>query len=280
MPPKVSEYMSSPVIAANPSDNLAHVRRLMIRHDIGCIVVVDSEGKPLGIITKRDFIKIAVDRNLSTRPLDTILARELLNTKFPILDPNDNIVDAARILLRERSHYGIVVSEGRVQGILSSTDLVRAYAERYEGKARVRDYMSHEVPVADRTHTIHYVAELMSQSKHCRVIIVDGDKPIGIITETDLAFMEVPRRTEDKPYRKSVGQTPRGHVGVLRFYTIPLAEDLMTSDLITINADEDLASAARIIVDEGIGGLPVVDSEGKLIGLITRVEILKALSEM
>ena len=280
MPPKVNEYMSTPVIAVNPTDSLAHVRKLMIRHDISCVLVVKSE-QPVGLVTKRDFVKIAADRRLYTRPLEAILAREVMASRVPTLKPTDSIADAARQMLKENTHYAVVVDEEGVVGILSSTDLVRAYSERYRGEATVKDYYSKDVVTVNRTHTLHYIAEAIANSKHGRVIVVDGRRPVGIITETDLAFLEARRgRVEDKPYKKKLGRSPRGHVAMIRTYLVPIAEEIMTPNPITASLEEDLADAAATMIENDVGGLPVVDAEGDLTGILTRLEILRALSGM
>lgn len=279
MPPKVEEYMSMPVIAVNPTDNLAHVRNLMVRHDVGCVVVVEGD-EPIGLITKAEFVKVVLDQNMYSKPLDTILARDVMRKDFLTLPPSLSIVDAARQMLRSDSNYAIVSWEEGL-GILSSTDLVRAYAEKYEGEAKVREYYSRDVPIVSRTHTLHFIAEAIASSKHGRVVVVEGGRPVGIITETDLTFINVEftgfRR---RSYKKKVGRAPRGHLAVVRAYLVPIAEEIMTSNPVTIGLDDDMALAARIMIDKDIGGLPVVDSEGYFEGIVTRLEILRALSKM
>ncbi|MNN93831.1 inosine 5'-monophosphate dehydrogenase [compost metagenome] len=64
----------------------------------------------------------------------------------------------------------------------------------------------------------------------------------------------------------------------VREYFVPLAKDIMSEDLVTIKGDEDAAYAAQIMVANGIGALPVVDDEGRLIGLITKHEFVKAVA--
>jgi acetoin utilization protein AcuB len=56
-------------------------------------------------------------------------------------------------------------------------------------------------------------------------------------------------------------------------------EDLMISDPITVNPDEDIEMAARLIYRHKIGGIPVVDGE-KLVGIITESDILRAFIDM
>ena len=57
-------------------------------------------------------------------------------------------------------------------------------------------------------------------------------------------------------------------------------QDVMTRKVITVSADTPLETAARIMVDNKIGGLPVVDGDGAVIGIITETDIFKAFIEL
>jgi CBS domain-containing protein len=59
-----------------------------------------------------------------------------------------------------------------------------------------------------------------------------------------------------------------------------LAKDVMKYDPITISQDSDLADAAQIMAMNRISGLPVVDSDGNLVGIITKTDIVKAIADI
>ena len=61
--------------------------------------------------------------------------------------------------------------------------------------------------------------------------------------------------------------------------SIFLARDVMTHDPMTISKDSDLANAARIVSRNKISGIPVVDSTGDLIGIVTKSDIVRAIYE-
>jgi len=56
-------------------------------------------------------------------------------------------------------------------------------------------------------------------------------------------------------------------------------EQVMTRDVVTVNYDDPIEEAARLMVDHRIGGLPVM-REGELVGIITETDIFKAFMEM
>ena len=279
MPPKVSSYMSSPVIAASPTDSLAHIRNLMLRHDISTVVIVDENERPMGVVSRKELLRIAVARNWFSRPIDRILASEVMAKPY-IVKPSISIKRAANIMLKRDLWSLVVVENEKLVGIITRTDLTKAYAEKYYGKVKVKDYMETNVPIVAPTHTAYYVAELLYRTNLRRVIVADKEKPVGIITESDLAFVEgLTFRSKTKTFRKRPGKSPRGKYAMVRYYLIPLASDIMTPNLITIEPESDLAEAADAMIVNGISSLPVVDN-GKLFGIISKTNILKAITEV
>jgi len=280
MAPKISTYMSTPVIAASPYDNLAHIRKLMIRHHIGRIVIVEG-NRPVGIITKSDFIRAIFSRRRFTKPLEEIKAEEIMTRDLIVVDENRSIKAAAKLMVRKGvSGLPVVAKNGDLVGIITLTDITRAYAERYSGRVLVKEAMRTDVPTVHRTHSLFYVAELVSRDEAGKVVVVDGEKPVGIITKSDIAFINpiLLGYREMKYVRRFSSE--KGRATAIRIYTIPIAGDIMTPDLLTIGLEEDLALAADTMIKNNISALPVVDSDGNLAGIITKIEIAKTLTRI
>lgn len=53
------------------------------------------------------------------------------------------------------------------------------------------------------------------------------------------------------------------------------AKDIMTTDVIVAYKDDDIANVAKLLIKEKIGGLPVVDDENKVVGIISETDIMK-----
>lgn len=56
-----------------------------------------------------------------------------------------------------------------------------------------------------------------------------------------------------------------------------MVQDLMSRDVVTVNPDTPLKEAARVLLEHRISGLPVVDSEQKLVGIVTEADFLTAI---
>ncbi len=280
MAPKVSTYMSTPVIAASPYDNLAHIRKLMIRHHIGRIVIVEG-SRPVGIITKSDFIRAIFSRRRFAKPLEEIKAEEVMTRDLIVIDENRSIKAAAKLMVRKNvSGLPVVSKNGELVGIITLTDITKAYAERYIGRVLVKEAMRTNVPTVHKTHSLFYVAELISRDEAGKIIVVDGEKPVGIITKSDIAFINpfLLGYRDMKYVRRFTSE--KGRATAVRIYTIPIAGDIMTTNLLTIGLDEDLALAADTMIKNNISALPVVDSDENLAGIVTKIEIAKTLTRI
>ncbi len=119
---------------------------------------------------------------------------------------------------------------------------------------RVRSLMiENPITVSDRT-SVQEAIHVMEENAIRHLPVVDhGQKLVGWVTLGDM----------------KQGLLPAVVTGV------SLA-DLMIREPITVSADEDIESAARIIFERKIGGLPVVNGNGKVIGVITVTDILGA----
>ncbi len=113
-------------------------------------------------------------------------------------------------------------------------------------------------------------------------VINSGGRCVGIITEADLvmtgedADLHLPHYFE--LFGGFVFLEPLSHFeDRLRKATAALARDLMTEDPVTIEPDAPVRDAARLISRSKHNRLPVVE-HGRLVGVVTRVDVLEALT--
>lgn len=274
---RVGDLMNSPVVVINGTDTLAYARNLMLREGVSRLVVVKGT-RPIGTITRRDIIRSLRNYKMRQRDFDSILVSEVMRTPVTTIDENAPIAEAARRMVSANIKGLPVVNQvGELLGIITKTDLTRYFAEMMRSKYTVGDLcQSERLPVINRHHTVYRVMDVMEELGTDRVIVVEEDRPIGIITETDLSFIRPPKASNS--FLKGA-RAESEEVSSTRFYLIPVAEDIMTPDPLTANLSEDASRAAEKLIDNGIGGLPVVNDEGLLVGLITKFDFVKALAK-
>ncbi|NOZ82584.1 MAG: CBS domain-containing protein [Euryarchaeota archaeon] len=280
---KVHEYMSSPVVAVPESATLEHVRNLMVKNRISRVLVVEG-SKPVGIVTHRDIAKLLADggapwrrRPPAKQVVSRVMSRELLT-----VDADAEVQEASAMMLEHGISSLPVMRGEELAGIITATDLLRAYMENMEGMHRVEEVMTPQVITANPDHTLVHVLELMEKHRITRVVICEGASPVGIVTARDLSLVEVSdpvsgvKSTMLRYVRKDVpaGRARRRYVKRLSLIT---AGEVMSTPLITTSPEEDCATAAERMLEHGISSLPVV-SDNALKGVVTKRDIIRAMA--
>jgi acetoin utilization protein AcuB len=133
---------------------------------------------------------------------------------------------------------------------------------------RVADLMTREVRTVGPDDPFDEVFLLVVFDKIRHVPVVEKDRVIGIVSDRDLA--------------KVLGVAPRRRGTVVKEGKVVLVlpsrrvRHIMTRGVVTIRPDAGAAAAARLMAERKIGGLPVVDDGGHLVGIITATDILAA----
>ena len=271
--------MSSPVHVVGPIDSLAHARNLMLRERINRLVVVNEERKPIGMLTRGDIAREVSKRNPGPKgPFEQVLIQEVMSKSPLSLKPTDTVLYAAQTMLR-RSISGapVVDIDGTLVGILSKSDLASYYAENCPGLVKIGEVETHQVTTIPTFYTLYRAEELMRKKKIGRLVVVEGTTPIGIITQRDLSFAQYPSKGPQDKFRRTLTTGEDEKMRKVRLAEEATVEEVMSKPPVTIREDEEVDKAARLMVDRGIGGVPVVDSENNLTGIITKTDVTKAL---
>ena len=129
----VVDIMSSPVYIINTDEPVSHARKLMLKHRIGTLPVL-NEGKMVGIVTKSDISnRLAQAEPLwRRRPIDQIPIKLLMTETVITIYPEASISQAATLMLENGIHNVPVVKNGNIVGIVTRTDFMRHVAENTE----------------------------------------------------------------------------------------------------------------------------------------------------
>lgn len=166
---------------------------------------------------------------------------------------------------------------------MSEQDLMKVYETAQEHARRrsrpgslVGDLMTKDVVTVKRNTTLDETARRLSGLRISGMPVVDDEeRVIGVIGELDiimakqgkkgLGIRDLVRRFTGEPVPK---RKSGNHVG-----------DVMSEPPITIKKDADVLDAARILDARRIKRLPVVDNDGKLIGVISRADVVRGMSK-
>jgi CBS domain-containing protein len=135
---------------------------------------------------------------------------------------------------------------------------------------KVEELMSRDVITVAPKSPLRVVAETMARHRISGVPIVEGGRFLGVVSEADILEKEAVEERPDalrRLLRRTASQTKK---------TARTAGEAMTSPAVTVPPHRDVAQAARLLVERGINRLPVVAEDGKLVGIVTRADLVRA----
>ncbi len=147
----------------------------------------------------------------------------------------------------------------------------------------VREIMDAEPDTVGPDDSVETVVRLLRSNELPGVPVVnEGGRCIGIVTEADLVIADQDGDLHIPHFIELFGgvvflEPLRRFEARLKKAFASRVEELMTPDPVTISPDASVHEAGRVIATEGHNRLPVVE-HGRLVGLVTRVDVLQALT--
>lgn len=126
---------------------------------------------------------------------------------------------------------------------------------------KVVDIMTRDPLTVTPTETIGQADELMNTNKIRQLPVVQGKDLVGIVTDRDIRSFLSGSLLEGVEAREEALNTK--------------IREIMTTEPMTLSPDDDLQEAVEIMIDEKIGGIPVVDESEGLVGIVTYVDVLR-----
>ncbi|MFI6010134.1 CBS domain-containing protein [Streptomyces sp. NPDC051243] len=134
----------------------------------------------------------------------------------------------------------------------------------------VRDVMTRDVAVVGRDAVFKDIVRTLQDRKVSALPVVDGGgRVLGVVSEADLLPKEEFRDSDPDRYTQLRRLSDLAKAGSVT------AGELMTRPALTVAADTTLAQAARTMARARVKRLPVVDADGRLEGVVSRVDLLK-----
>jgi CBS domain-containing protein len=128
-----------------------------------------------------------------------------------------------------------------------------------EEEPSVNELMEKQVVSVGLNSTVHECVKTMTKRKvSCAIVVSDGDRGVGIVTERDLVTKVIADALDPKKV---------------------LVRDIMSTPLITIGSDARMSDAAELMSEYMIRRLVVVDKDGDLAGIITAGDLARVLAK-
>ena len=117
---QIKEIMTTNVKTIRPEDTVKSLAQIMIKENIGDMVVISGSGIIAGIATERDIIKqVVVSGSFGETKVQDIMTKEILT-----IGPEATLEEAADVMVKNKIKKLPVIDKGRLVGIVTATDLV------------------------------------------------------------------------------------------------------------------------------------------------------------
>ncbi|MBI5253543.1 MAG: CBS domain-containing protein [Euryarchaeota archaeon] len=192
--------------------------------------------------------------------------REIMVTDVLTVDKDASIKEVLNLIIKTRIGGVVVVDrDKKVLGIITERDLAFLLADKLTGK-KVEEYMTKKVVTASPKTTLGEAARIMTKNSFRRLPVVSDGKLVGMLTTRMIIDFIGRNNIFAKIVENRVDEVLKTK-----------CEEIMKTRVATVTKDMDLGEAARVIKDEGVGTVCVVDND-KLAGILTERDLVLALA--
>lgn len=143
---------------------------------------------------------------------------------------------------------------------------------------QIKDIMTTDVVTVSISDSVEQCAKLLQENDISGLPVLDAaGRVVGIVTEGDL--IRRASRIKAPGYLEILGGliylgSPKKFVDELQRAMSLEAGQLMSKDVISVKPDDSIEQAATLMVEKGINRLPVIDNQEKLVGIVSRRDIM------
>ncbi len=254
---KVKEILFTKAPSVSKSDLALRARALMRQYNVRALPVFE-DSKLIGVITRSDLIKITSSKS-------SITVGGLLWKALITLDANEDMLKAAKILLQEDLKQIPILENGKYIGMIRDVDILRAI---FDSKVKSRKKTVGEVMTSRvRSFSVDDDIEKVwgAVKEHSGFPVTQKGKIVGIISTREL--IESKRARIERESRATKKPAKVGHV-----MRIIIGEE----ERFLIHPSAPVEKAIKKMLDLELSVLPVAADHNKLVGIVTRKDLLKA----
>ncbi len=274
------DYMNSPRTIKYDS-SLADVLKKIIDEKKSRLLVTEN-NKITGLVSEKD-LGIFLFMDDSERKLDEIPLSEIIKPMITV-DEKIGLDKCAEMMMTNLIGSLIVTSNDEVVGILTKTDLLRYFTKTHPDEKIVGEYMSPYYAWQYSDTPLYKVVLKMIDDGISRMILRNHNEvPVGIITFRDLFELALKQGNFDDVLDNtdpliSVIFPRKGFISESGFGGSVKVDDIMSKNIVSVNYDDDLAKAGKLLLEKNINGAGVLSRHDSMIGIISKSDIVKAVA--
>jgi len=222
-------------------------------------VIVTEDGEYAGVIGESELVKSRIQDDTKA---------SVLMTSAPRVDHHEDIRETARLLVEGDVNVAPVFRGEQLDGIITTDAILAAVIENLDALT-VGQIYTDEIITETTASTVGQAINRLREHGISRLPIVDGDDLRGIITTHDIVNFVVRDENRQEKGDRSGDRD--------RMLDLPV-DNLMTSPVLTAELSESVNAVVERMFDNDISGLVVTGEEGGVDGIITKTDVLRALT--
>lgn len=274
---KVEDVMSEDLIVGYVPGTIKDALKILAKHNKSGMPILKKETKTVvGVLTRTDIFRNPEEDQIAL----------IMSDDYHFVEKEQDVKDAAKLLYVNRIH-GLPVINNRknIVGIISPTDILRNVHK--DITENIEKYFTNLVVPIYQDTPINIVMEIISVThEHALPVLNDERKLVGIVTDGDLFKLSHIKESvsqtnfgmggdEDAWTWEGIRDTVRLHYSTSEVSLPPVpVKEVMVTEVIRAFTNTPVNEVADKMLKNNISHIPVVDSNDRLIGMVTDIDLM------
>ena len=274
---KVEDVMSEDLIVGYVPGTVKDALKILAKNNVSGMPILKKDTKMVvGVLTRTDIFRNPDEDQLAL----------LMSEDYHFVEKDQDIKDAAKLLYDNRIH-GLPVINNRknLVGIVSPTDILKNLHKDITDK--IEKYFTNLVVPVYQDTPINIIMEIINIThEHALPVLNDERKLVGIVTDGDLFKLSHIKESvsqtdlgmggdEDAWTWEGIRDTVRLHYSTSEVSLPPVAvKEVMITNVVKAYLNTPVNEVANKMLKNNISHIPVVDSNDRLIGMVTDIDLM------
>lgn len=264
---QIKNLMSEEIITIDKDQNLSDALKLLRKHNVSRLPVTNNK-QLVGIISERDIAAKLGSSKYESMPASRLHISSVMVKDVFTVPETMQLDEVARLMLENGiGSVPVMNDDDEMVGIVSKADFATLAVGIAFEKITVKEIMSKDLTVVSPTERLVHARRQMLESHVGRLPVVEDEGLAGMVTSKDLmrAFIDFRKKVPEKYQKSQIKEV--------------LVEDIMSSNPTFTSKDATIADVARVMIETGYNGLPVVEDDN-VVGIITQTDILRLIEKL
>lgn len=257
---KVKDVMTTDVVTVDKDVNLRHVLKLMKKHEITKIPVLE-EKKLIGLITDNNIAYKLGSIRTKGVPASRLHASSVTDKDIDCITPDTELKTILKKVGKPGPTMLCVTDNNSLLGVITKADLLHLV----KSKKQLKDIMKQKLFTVSSDDRVIHARRIMVDEDIARLPVVDNGELVGMISDNEIAFA-----LADLKRSFPIGRQKK------RLDELLIA-DIMKSPPVWTEPNMTAEKAASIMTKKNVGALPLLEND-KLIGIVSRTDLINTIA--